>query len=105
MLATRSPLLQAWFARRFHHAIPYRLFALSNLASLLALLSYPVMIEPWTSTFAQSICWSVFYGLFVLLCGYAAMAIAREGAIRVLAAAPGFRVWADSFNNLVRVLK
>jgi hypothetical protein len=81
MLSTTSPLLQAWFARRFHHAIPYRLFALSNLASLLALLAYPVMIEPWTSTLAQSNCWSVFYGLFVLLCGYAAIASARGGAI------------------------
>ena len=74
MLATTSPLLQAWFARRFHHAIPYRLFALSNLASLLALLAYPVLIEPWVSTVTQSVAWSVCYGLFALLCGSAAMA-------------------------------
>ncbi len=74
ILSTTSPLLQAWFARRFHHAIPYRLFALSNLASLLALLSYPVMIEPWISTLTQSISWSAFYALFALLCGYAAYA-------------------------------
>ena len=80
MLSTTSPLLQAWFARRFHHAIPYRLFALSNLASLLALLAYPVMIEPWTSTFTQTACWSVLYGVFALLCGYAAIASARGGA-------------------------
>ena len=39
ILSTTSPLLQSWFARSFHHAIPYRLFALSNLASLLALLA------------------------------------------------------------------
>ncbi|HEV8519905.1 MAG TPA: fused MFS/spermidine synthase [Burkholderiales bacterium] len=80
MLSTTSPLLQAWFARRFHHAIPYRLFALSNLASLLALLAYPVMIEPWMSTFTQTACWSVFYGVFAMLCGYAAIASARGGA-------------------------
>ena len=42
LLSTTSPLMQAWFAWRFHHAAPYRLFALSNLASLLALLFYPV---------------------------------------------------------------
>jgi SAM-dependent methyltransferase len=78
ILSTTSPLLQAWFARRFHHAIPYRLFALSNLASLLALLAYPVMIEPWVTTFTQSISWSVFYALFVCLCGYAAIASARS---------------------------
>ncbi len=74
VLSSTSPLLQAWFARRFHHAIPYRLFALSNLASLLALLAYPVAIEPWVSTFAQSIAWSVLYALFALFCGYAAFA-------------------------------
>lgn len=79
LLSTTSPLLQAWFARRFHHVIPYRLFALSNLASLLALLAYPVLIEPWVTTHTQSIAWSVFYALFVLLCGYAAVAGARAG--------------------------
>jgi SAM-dependent methyltransferase len=77
LLSTTSPLLQAWFARRFDHAIPYRLFALSNLASLLALLAYPVMIEPWVSTGTQSIAWSVCYGLFALLCGYVAVAGVR----------------------------
>src|SRR6476661_9579649 len=41
LLSATSPLVQAWFWRRVHHAVPYRLFALSNLASLLALLSYP----------------------------------------------------------------
>ena len=80
LLSTTSPLLQAWFARCFHHAIPYRLFALSNLASLLALLAYPVLIEPWVSTVTQSISWSVFYALFVLLCSYAAIASARSAA-------------------------
>ena len=87
LLSTTSPLLQAWFARRFHQAIPYRLFALSNLASLLALLAYPVMIEPWVSTITQSIAWSVFYALFALLCGYAAIAGAR-GAATIAATAP-----------------
>ena len=83
LLSTTSPLLQAWFVRRFAHAIPYRLFALSNLASLLALLAYPVMIEPWVSTGAQSIAWSVCYGFFVLLCGGAAIAGMRgEAAAR-----------------------
>ncbi len=86
MLAATSPLLQAWFARRFHHAIPYRLFALSNLASLLALLAYPVIIEPWISTFTQSISWSAVYALFALLCGYSALASLRGGAASMAAA-------------------
>ena len=87
ILSTTSPLLQAWFARRFQHAIPYRLFALSNLASLLALLAYPVMVEPWVSTATQSIAWSVCYALFVVLCGYAAIASARSSATMVPSAA------------------
>ncbi len=81
LLSTTSPLLQAWYARRFHHAIPYRLFALSNLASLLALLAYPVAIEPWVSTVAQSASWSVFYGLFVLMCGWAAISTLKGATL------------------------
>ena len=77
ILSTTSPLLQSWFARSFHHAIPYRLFALSNLASLLALLAYPFLVEPWITTRMQSIAWSVFYAVFVCLCGYAAIASMR----------------------------
>ena len=45
MLSATSPLLQSWYWRHFKTAAPYRLFALSNFASLLALLSYPVVIE------------------------------------------------------------
>ena len=88
ILSTTSPLLQAWFARRFQHAIPYRLFALSNLASLLALLAYPVLVEPWVSTATQSIAWSVCYALFVVLCGYAAIASARSSAAVVATESP-----------------
>ena len=85
MLATTSPLIQAWFTRRFHGSLPYRLFALSNLASLLALLAYPFLVEPWISTRVQSIAWSVAYALFVALCalaGLAAMRVAPAAAAR-----------------------
>ena len=46
LLSSTSPLLQSWLARTYSGAVPYRLFALSNLGSMLALLSYPVLIEP-----------------------------------------------------------
>jgi SAM-dependent methyltransferase len=46
LLSTTTPLLQAWYWRRFQSVVPYRLFALSNLASLLALLGFPVLFEP-----------------------------------------------------------
>jgi SAM-dependent methyltransferase len=72
LLSTTSPLLQAWFARRFPGRNPYRLFALSNLASLLALLGYPFLLEPWVATRVQAWGWSVGYGLFVGLASVAA---------------------------------
>jgi hypothetical protein len=87
LLSTTSPLLQAWFARRFQHAVPYRLFALSNLASLLALLAYPVLVEPWVSTATQLWTWSVGYAAFAVLCGSAAMM-----SVRGAAATPGAAV-------------
>ena len=46
LLSTTSPLLQAWYARAYERSLPYRLYALSNLASLLALVTYPVLFEP-----------------------------------------------------------
>src|SRR6266513_451355 len=46
LLASTSPLIQAWFARARPGANPYRLFALSNFASLIALLGYPFFVEP-----------------------------------------------------------
>src|SRR5512139_3340715 len=46
LLSTTTPLLQSWYWRRFRTVVPYRLFALSNFASLLALLGFPVLAEP-----------------------------------------------------------
>ncbi|MEO8486311.1 MAG: fused MFS/spermidine synthase [Betaproteobacteria bacterium] len=79
MLATTSPLLQAWFARRFPGRSPYRLFALSNLASMLALLGYPFLLEPWVVTRGQAWGWSIGYVLFVGLCAAAGFASLRAG--------------------------
>ena len=61
-----SPLLQAWIAGTTTRGNPYRLFAVSNLASLAALLSYPWLIEPWLHTATQGIVWSVAYAAYVL---------------------------------------
>ena len=68
LLSTTGPLVQAWFARTFPAGTVYRLFALSNFASLLALLSYPFAVEPWVTTRQQSYGWTAGYVLFVLLC-------------------------------------
>src|SRR5204863_4085067 len=67
LLSTTSPLVQAWFAKSYPGRSPYRLFALSNLASMLALLGYPFALEPWVTTRLQSYDWSAAYVGFALL--------------------------------------
>lgn len=78
VLCTTGPLLQAWFARAFPGRKVYRLFALSNLASLVALAAYPFAIEPWMSTTRQAHIWSAAYGVFVVLCGWSAFSSRRS---------------------------
>jgi SAM-dependent methyltransferase len=73
LLSATTPLIQAWYAGRFRSALPYRLFALSNLASLLGLLAYPFLIEPRLSLAEQSLGWSIAYGVFAGMAGLVAM--------------------------------
>src|SRR5271170_3345357 len=72
LLSATSPLLQTWYACRASGRSPYHLFALSNLASLLALLSFPFLIEPHLSSRHQAALWSATYGLFVACCALSA---------------------------------
>jgi len=81
LLSATSPLLQAWYLRTHEGAIPYRLFALSNFGSMLALLSYPFMIEPQFALSRQAILWSMGYAAFVLVCGIAAWRSDRGTAV------------------------
>jgi hypothetical protein len=69
VLSTTGPLLQAWFARERSGLVPYRLFALSNSGSMLALLAYPLAIEPALPTRLQSFLWSGLFASFVVACG------------------------------------
>jgi len=66
-LAATGPLLQSWFADRFPDRSPYRLYALSNVGSLLGLLAYPVLVEPFLTRDTQVIGWSVLYLFLVAL--------------------------------------
>lgn len=68
LLSATSPLVQAWYARGTTRQSPYHLYALSNVASLLALLTFPFLIEPRFSSRQQSLIWSVLYGAFVGCC-------------------------------------
>ena len=68
VLSTTGPLLQAWFARERSGLVPYRLFALSNFGSMLALLAYPIAVEPVFPTRWQSWLWSATFALFAIAC-------------------------------------
>lgn len=73
VLSTTSPLIQSWFAKRWPGRSPYRLYALSNLGSLLGLISYPFLLEPLFTLKAQACFWACGYGLFTI--GFMACAI------------------------------
>jgi hypothetical protein len=72
LLSATSPLLQAWWAQSSGGKWPYRFYALSNAGSLLALLSYPVLVEPHSTTRHQALAWSYAYGLFFVVCAWIA---------------------------------
>lgn len=82
LLSTTGPLIQAWFVRSEAGKSPYRLYALSNFGSLLALVSYPFVVEPALDLPHQVWIWSGGYVLFVLACGWCAvrLALSRRAA-------------------------
>ncbi|HEX4143812.1 MAG TPA: fused MFS/spermidine synthase [Pirellulales bacterium] len=84
VLSSTGPLVQAWFSQTMPGRSPYRLYSLSNVGSLLALLSYPFLVEPALDGATQSLWWSIGFVLFVILCGTACWQTAR---LRGLAAA------------------
>ena len=67
-LSATSPLVQAWFSRSSPGRSPYRLYALSNIGSLAALLSYPFFFEPALALRQQSVLWSGAFVLYGALC-------------------------------------
>ncbi|WP_254513200.1 fused MFS/spermidine synthase [Anatilimnocola floriformis] len=69
LMSSSGPLVQAWFARAYPRTSPYRLYALSNVGSLLALLSYPLCFEPLLTTTTQGWMWSSVFLGFALLAG------------------------------------
>ena len=70
VLSATGPLLQAWFSKANPGVSPYRLYALSNIGSLLALLVYPFVLEPQLSRQAQASGWSVGLALYAGLAGW-----------------------------------
>lgn len=81
LLSSTSPLLQSWFTRTHKGVLPYRYFALSNAGSLVALLSYPVLVEPRLTGHRQAWFWSCAFALFAILCiGTACLAAAQPNS-------------------------
>jgi len=78
LLASTSPLLQAWFSRARPGENPYRLFAVSNLASLLALVGYPFLVEPFLGGVQQVQVWSWLFAAFALGCAAMAWMTPRQ---------------------------
>jgi hypothetical protein len=77
VLSTTGPLVQAWFARTWPNRSPYRLYALSNVGSLAALVTYPFLFEPAFASDAQAGLWTWAFGLFAALCGLCAAWVFR----------------------------
>lgn len=78
LLSSTSPLAQAWLLRGDPRSLPYRFYALSNLASLGALLAYPALEERTLPLSLQTTLWSCGYALFALVCGVLAVTSAVQ---------------------------
>lgn len=72
LLSATTPLVQRWFHWVHPNESPWRLYALSNAASFLALFSYPFVVEPFLRLRTQTQLWSVLYIGFLVLCGWTA---------------------------------
>ena len=91
MLSTIAPTLQAWYARTGHPSAqdPYFLYGASNLGSIVALLSYPILLEPRLRLAEQSVLWSRGYWLFLALASVCTFVLWRSGdAVRNTAREP-----------------
>ena len=81
VLAANGPLMQAWFSRVFPKQSYARLYALSNLGSLLGLLAYPVLIEPNLSLRGQGWTWAIGFALFGFLASWIAVRSGRATSL------------------------
>src|SRR5580658_4705631 len=72
LLSATAPLVQRWFTMDNPDKSPWRLYALSNFGSFLALLSYPFVFEPLLRLRTQGAIWSGLYLAFAVLCGFTA---------------------------------
>ena len=69
LLSSTAPLVQAWYSQVYDNRSPYRLYAVSNVSSMVALLSYPFIIEPAIDTSTQGMYWSLAFFGFTCIVG------------------------------------
>ena len=81
LLSSTSPLLQAWYAQSRAGSSPYRFYALSNAGSMLALVSYPILVEPMVSSRHQALGWSIAYAVVAVLCALVAFSGRADRAV------------------------
>ena len=67
LLSSTAPLVQSWYGRLYPGRSPYRLYALSNAGSLLALLSYPFLFEPFFGRRTLTLLWTIAFAAYVAL--------------------------------------
>jgi hypothetical protein len=101
LVSATSPLIQSWYARCLPGRSPYALFALSNLASMLALFGYPLAVEPWMGTNRQAYAWSAAYLLWAVLIVLCALR-SRSGAPAVAGEPTGPEVQPDAIPTAAR---
>lgn len=80
LLSSTAPLLQSWYFHQYQ-VPPFRLYALSNAASLLALFTYPIVVERYLGSRTQAWTWSITYLLFAVVC--AALAVGLKNQLHV----------------------
>jgi hypothetical protein len=88
VLATTSPLLQAWRSHSESAAATYRLYALSNLGSLAGLVTYPFLFERFLRLLTQGRVWTICYLVFAASCGLVALTTALGTRTRKVARLP-----------------
>ena len=85
VLSATSPLMQRWFSAGHAETVPYRLYALSNLGSMLGLLSYPFFIERFLRLSTQAWIWSSLYAVFLIMAAVCAwLQVRRQEAQPVM---------------------
>ncbi len=92
LLSSTGPLLQSWLGQSKIIEQPYRLYSLSNVGSMLALLSFPFLIEPAFSSSMQSSIWSIAFGIFAIACSLSGCALFRTRTATLSEAKAQFRV-------------